>query len=158
MRYDKLLTQAYLRLASDFNVPITDAVKTSAEEFGGSIAQWQPFPDTVDAMRRLGRYYKLVPLSNVDNASFKQTCEGPLKGVRFWKCYVAEDIGSYKPDLKNFEYLITQAGKDSGGEVGKEGICMVAQSLWHDHVPSRKMGISSVWIDREGAGMVSFFS
>ena len=101
-------------------------------------------------MKRLSKYYKLVPLSNVDKASFAKTCKGPLNGVPFWRVYVAEEIGSYKPDLRNFEYLVEHAKSDSQSEgeegVEKEEICMVAQSLFHDHRPAKKMGLSSAWV------------
>ena len=152
MRYDKLLAAAYLLLAQDFGVESTEQVRADAKAFGEDIESWQPFPDTVNAMQRLGKYYKLVPLSNVDKASFKKTCEGPLKGVPFWRVYVAEDIGSYKPDVRNFGYLIQRAKSDSEGEgergIEKGEICQVAQSLMHDHVPAKKMGMSSVWVSR----------
>ncbi len=152
MRYDRLLAEAYLLLAQEFGVDITDKVRSDAQTFGESIDQWQPFPDTVNAMKRLGKHYKLVPLSNVDKASFRKTCAGPLNGVPFWRVYVAEEIGSYKPDLRNFEYLIEHAKRDSEGEgekgVEKGEICMVAQSLFHDHRPAKKMGLSSCWVSR----------
>jgi 2-haloalkanoic acid dehalogenase type II len=157
LRYDKLLTEAYLRLAQEFDVEITDAVRSDAEKFGLSVDQFQAFPDTVDAMKRLAKHYKLVPLSNVDKASFTRTCSGPLNGVPFWRVYVAEEIGSYKPSLNNFNYLIEHVKSDSQSEgnkgIEKEDILHVAQSLQHDHVPAKKMGMSSVWVNRSGAGM-----
>ena len=69
----------------------------------------------------------------------------------FWRVYVAEEIGSYKPDLRNFEFLVEHAKLDSEEEEGGEGvrkgeICMVAQSLFHDHRPAKRMGLSSAWV------------
>ena len=151
MRYDKLLAETYLSLAQDFNVEITDSVRSDAEKFGNGIEQWPAFQDTVDAMKRLGKYYKLVPLSNVDKASFTRTLKGPLAGIPFWRVYVAEEIGSYKPDLRNFHYLIEHVDEDAKSEgekdgVKKEQILHVAQSLKHDHVPAKKMGMTSAWV------------
>ena len=105
-------------------------------------------------MKRLSKHYKLVPLSNVDEASFAKTCAGPLREVPFWQVYVTEEIGSYKPDLRNFEYLVEHAKSDSQGDAeGEEGvvvekgeICMVAQSLFHDHRPAKTLGLSSAWV------------
>jgi FMN phosphatase YigB (HAD superfamily) len=103
-------------------------------------------------MQSLATNYKLVVLSNVDRASFSRTLSGPLAGVSFDGIYTAEDIGSYKPDLRNFEYLVTQAGKDFGAR--KEEILKVAQSLIHDHIPAKKFGLRpSVWIKRAGDGV-----
>ncbi|KIX98146.1 uncharacterized protein Z520_06226 [Fonsecaea multimorphosa CBS 102226] len=151
-QYDELLRDAYLRVAGDFGIDVSEEVKEEAEKFGQSIGSWPAFPDTVDACQRLVKQgFKLVPLSNVDRASFSRTCAGPLKGADFFRVYTAQDIGSYKPDLRNFEYLIKHAKEDAGVE--KEEILHVAQSIFHDHIPAKKMGMASVWINRKGAGM-----
>jgi FMN phosphatase YigB (HAD superfamily) len=71
-----------------------------------------------------------------------------LAGCHFDAIYTAQDIGSYKPDLKNFHYLLEHVKSDFGVE--KEGLVHVAQSLFHDHRPAKKVGIQSVWVDREG--------
>ncbi|WEW55762.1 hypothetical protein PRK78_001195 [Emydomyces testavorans] len=138
---------------------LLDVEKTS---FAASIAAWPAFSDTVDAMRRLKKHFKLVPLSNIDRASFNKTLHGPLSGVHrdlpesnqtfFDAIYTAQDIGSYKPDLRNFEYLIAHAKEEFGVE--RDDILHVAQSLHHDHEPAKKMGLNSVWIAR-GEGGVS---
>lgn len=158
MRYDKLLKEVYLLLAKDLgSEPNSPEIQSQATKFGESVGDWVSFPDTVDAMKRLGKYYKLIPLSNVDRASFARTNAGPLNGVKFWRVYVAEDIGSYKPDLKNFEYLLKHLDEDDksegGSGISKEQNLMVAQSLYHDHKPSKQIGMASVWIDRKGSGM-----
>jgi 2-haloalkanoic acid dehalogenase type II len=154
MRYDLLMTESYLKLAAELIVPITDAVQSDAEKFGKSVGDWPPFQDTVDAMGRLGKHFKLIALSNVDNASIERTRTGPLQGLQFWRIYTAEDIGSYKPSLRNFDYLlqhINEADMSEGGSgIGKHEDLHVAQSLFHDHEPAKKMGMSSVWINREG--------
>lgn len=156
MIYSELLRRTYLKMANDLGVEVTSNIESEAQLFGNSCGSWLAFSDTIDAMQRLAKYYHLVPLSNVDVQSFTRTCEGPLKGVNFWRKYLAEDIGSYKPDLRNFEYLLKKLNEDEksegGGEISKEEDLMVAQSLFHDHAPCKKMGIASVWIARKGAG------
>jgi 2-haloalkanoic acid dehalogenase type II len=148
-QYPDLLHDVYLRIAKDFGAKATEE---DAKAFGASVGAWEPFPDTVDACQRLVRAgFKLVPLSNVDRESFGRTCSGPLRDVDFFRVYTAQDIGSYKPDLRNFEYLISHAKSD--GNVDKDDILHVAQSVFHDHVPARQMGMASVWINRKGAGM-----
>ena len=125
-----------------------DQVEEACKEYGGKIGEYPAFSDTVDAMQRLGKYYKLIPLSNVDNRSFEEALSKALKGVHFDAIYTAEDIGSYKPDLRNFHYLLEHVKLDFGVEKGE--LCHVAQSLFHDHGPAREMDIQSVWVDRKG--------
>ena len=86
-------------------------------------------------------------LSNIDNNSIAATLSGPLKGVDFDAVYTAQNIGSYKPDLKNFKYLVEGVEKDLG--VIKAEILHTAQALMHDHEPAKIMGLRSAWIDRE---------
>jgi FMN phosphatase YigB (HAD superfamily) len=106
-------------------------------------------------MKRLGKHYKLVALSNVDRESFARTCAEPLNGVTFWRSYPAQDIGSYKPDLETFEYFLKHLNEDDKAEGGrgiaKDQNLHVSQSLFHDHKPAKQMGMSSVWINRKGA-------
>jgi len=148
MIYTSVLAEVYKRIAAELDVPVTPE---EAHAFGQGIGDWEAYPDTVAAMQSLGRRYKLAPLSNVDNASFARTLAGPLKGVKFDAVYVAEDIGTYKPNLNNFHYLIDHVKEEFGIE--KDEICMVAQSLKHDHVPAKTMGMRpSVWISRAGNG------
>ena len=148
-KYNELLHDTYLRIGNDLGVKATE---DNATAFGSSVGSFAAFPDTVDACQRLVKSgFKLVPLSNVDKESFSRTLAGPLKDVDFFRVYTAQDIGSYKPDLRNFEYLIKHAKEDGGVE--KDEILHVAQSIFHDHVPARKVGLASVWINRKGAGM-----
>lgn len=151
LKYDELLTEVYLRIAKDWEIDVNDEIKNEANKFGESVGSWAAFPDTVEACKKLAKHYKLVPLSNVDRDSFSKTCAGPLKGVDFWKVYTAQDIGSYKPDPANFEYLIKNLENDGGFK--KDEILHVAQSLFHDHRPAKNAGLSSVWINRAEAGM-----
>ncbi len=124
-------------------------VDEACREYAGKIGTYPAFPDTVAAIKRLGKHYKLIPLTNVDNKSFAQTLSGPLKGCDFDAIYTAEDIGSYKPSLKNFHYLLDHLKQDFGIEKGD--FCHVAQSLFHDHGPASEMQLMGVWVDRQGA-------
>jgi len=125
-----------------------EQVDEACKEYGSKIGTYPAFPDTIEAIQKLAKHYKLVPLTNVDNESFKGTLTGPLKGCHFDACYTAEDIGSYKPDLKNFHYLLDHVKSDFG--CTQDEIVHVAQSLFHDHEPANKMQLDSVWVDRKG--------
>ncbi|KAK4506576.1 hypothetical protein PRZ48_000308 [Zasmidium cellare] len=125
-----------------------DQVDEGAKTYSGQIGTYPAFKDTVAAIQRLGKHYKLIPLSNVDKKSFQVTLDGPLKGIDFDAIYTAEDIGSYKPDMRNFHYLLEHVKLDFGVE--KDQLVHVAQSLFHDHGPAKQLGLYSVWVDRKG--------
>jgi 2-haloalkanoic acid dehalogenase type II len=141
--YNKVLAESYVRLATELGVIASAEDK---ERFGASVGDWKPFPDTVSALQRLKKHFKLVILSNVDRASFARTLSTQLAGVEFDAIYTAEDIGSYKPDQKNFQYLIDHCEKELG--VKKDKIIHTAYSLFHDLVPAAKIGLSSSYIER----------
>ena len=144
MIYSIVLSQIYMRLASTLEVAVTEK---EANAFGHGIGGWHAYPDTVNALLRLKKFYKLVALSNCDRVSFSKTTSGPLKAVKFDAIYLAEDIGSYKPDLNNFRYLTEHVKSDFGFD--KDQITHTAQSLSHDHVPAKTFGLPpSVWISR----------
>ena len=140
MKYADLLAEVHAQLARAWG-----AAPSAAESraFGESVRDWPAFPDTPDALRYLKQHYKLVILSNVDRASFAATL--PRLGVTFDAIYTAEDIGSYKPDARNFAYLIDRLAAMG---VARRHILHTAQSLFHDHGPANAAGLASAWIDR----------
>jgi 2-haloacid dehalogenase len=140
MRYADILAHVYRALAARWGVTATDE---EAIAFGGSVKDWPAFPDTAAALADLARHYKLVILSNIDRASFAGSA--PKLGVAFDAVYTAEEIGSYKPDPRNFAYLLARLGEQG---IGRADILHVAQSLFHDHVPAEDAGLTSAWIDR----------
>lgn len=149
MKYAELLTKIHPQIASKLELPEPPAEQNAA--YGQSIGSWPAFPDTVDALKRLSKHYKLVVLSNVDRESFGYTNTGPLQGVPFDLVITTQDIGSYKPNLKNFEYMLKIV--DEKFAMRKEHVLQTAQSQFHDHQPAKKMGIKSCWIVRPGAVM-----
>jgi 2-haloalkanoic acid dehalogenase type II len=136
-----------LRVVEDGHLS-QEQVDEAAESYSQQIGSYPAFTDTVAAIQSLGKRYKLIPLSNVDRSSFEKTLSGPLKGCHFDAIYTAEDIGSYKPDVRNFEYLLEHVQSDFG--IGKDELCHVAQSLFHDHEPAKKFDLQGVWVDRSG--------
>lgn len=140
MPYAALLALVHARLARLWHVPDDRAENN---RFGQSIRDWPPFADTIDALRVLGQRARLVILSNVDRASFQATND--RLGIAFDAIYTAEDIGSYKPDPRNFTYLIDRLAEDG---YQKSDVLHVAQSLYHDHAPANMIGLASAWIDR----------
>lgn len=146
MPYSQVLAAIYPQFATKLGLEPPTAQES--EKFGRSVGQWPAFPDTVDALRRLSKHYKLLVLSNVDKESFSASTAGALEGFRFDKVITAQDVGSYKPDHRNFEHMLEVAQSEFG--VGKEQVLQTAQSQFHDHHPAKKLGIKSVWIERRG--------
>lgn len=146
--YRDVLAVVYKRLAEDWSSPVT---WEECIAYGNSIGDWPAFPDTPEALAYLKRFYQLVILSNVDNASF--ALSNRRLGVEFDGIYSAEDIGSYKPSPRNFEYMLA---KLEGRGVAKSQILHTAESLFHDHATANTFGLASCWIhrrhDREGFG------
>ena len=138
--YRDLLAVVHKRLAEEWNAPAT---WDECVAYGRSIPDWPAFPDTAEALQYLKKHYKLVILSNVDNESF--SASNKKLGVTFDAIFTAEDIGSYKPSLRNFEYMLA---KLAGMGIKKEEILHTAESLFHDHRPANEAGLASCWIYR----------
>ncbi|WP_137392014.1 haloacid dehalogenase type II [Rhodoligotrophos defluvii] len=139
-RYSELLAVVYKRLSEEWALPVS---WDECVAFGQSIKDWPAFPDSAEALLYLKDHYKLVILSNVDNASFAESNKR-LK-VAFDAIFTAEDIGSYKPNLRNFEYMLE---KLTAYGITRGDILHTAQSLYHDHRPANELGLTSCWIDR----------
>jgi 2-haloacid dehalogenase len=116
-----------------------------ATGFGASAGQWPAFPDSGDALRRLQERFQLAVITNCDDDLFAQS-ERRL-GIAFDHVVTAQQAGSYKPDHRIFELAFERIDRP------RERILHVAQSLFHDHVPARALGLATVWIDRrDGRG------
>lgn len=114
-----------------------------AAQFVASCSNWPPFPDTVESLRYLSRFYKLAILSNVDNASLAGTMR--LLEVPFEMTITAEDVGSYKPGLPHF---LSAFERLAAKGISKDEILHVAQSKHHDIKPGRELGLTTVWVNR----------
>jgi 2-haloacid dehalogenase len=105
-----------------------------------SLASWPPFPDTVEALRALGRRFKLAVISNIDDDLFSHSAR--LLEVPFDWVITAEQVRSYKPARRNFTHALRRIG------VPGERLLHVAQSLYHDIAPATQLGLTSVWVNR----------
>ena len=142
MLYNQILENVHRGLAKRFDL------KTSIEmdrAYGASVPHWPAFPDSADALRRLKRRFRLVILSNIHREGF--AASNRKLGVEFDAIYTAEDVGSYKPDPRNFEYMLDRLNKDLGFRAS--AVLHTAQSLFHDHVQARAFGLANAWIDRQ---------
>ena len=146
--YRDLLPIVYRRLAEEWRVSVT---WDECVAYGQSVKDWPAFPDSAAALQYLKQHYKLVILSNVDNQSF--AASNARLEVEFDAVYTAEDVGSYKPSDRNFDYMLHHLPALG---IEKGDILHTAESLFHDHGPANRHGLASCWIyrrhDQEGFG------
>lgn len=135
--YREILAAVAGDFAREYRIQLTDE---EANGLADSIQRWEPFPDTVPALKRLKSRYKLAVLSNIDDDLFAFTApklEVPLDCV-----VTAQQVKSYKPSCHNFEVLLDRLGIEKGR------LLHVAESLYHDVVPGHALGIATVWVNR----------
>lgn len=139
-KYQELLASVYRRLAEEWNVEVS---WQECLAYGQTVKSWPAFPDSGAALQYLKKHFVLVILSNVDNDTFAYS--NARLGVHFDGIMTAEDIGSYKPSDRNFEYLKMMMARR---EIEPGEILHTADSLFHDHEPARRHGLTSCRIFR----------
>ena len=118
-------------------------IEVTAEElaaFGESVPGWPAFDDSTDALRRLSGRYRLGVITNCDDDLFAASAlrlEVPFEWV-----FTAEQAQDYKPSVAPFVMALTAI------DVPKERVLHVAQSLYHDHVPAKQLGLATAWVNR----------
>ncbi|XDZ65210.1 haloacid dehalogenase type II [Alphaproteobacteria bacterium LSUCC0684] len=147
-KYSDLLGVVYRRLAEEWGVEVT---WEECQAYGLSVRQWPAFDDSRAALAYLKQHFKLIVLTNTDNTSFSGS--NARLGVAFDGVFTAEDIGSYKPDDRNFEYMLETLRRQG---IEKREILHTAESMFHDHAPANRHGLANCWIyrrhDKEGFG------
>jgi 2-haloacid dehalogenase len=108
--------------------------------FGGSVADWPAFPDSAAALAALHERFKLGVITNCDDDLFAAS-QAKL-GVEFDWVVSAQQAKRYKPNPRGFELMFERVG------LPPSRILHVAQSLFHDHVPAKRLGLSTVWVNR----------
>ena len=142
MVYTELLSTVHKSIANTFNLKTNESLDLN---FGGSVEHWPEFDDSQTSLKFLKQHLKLIILSNVDRKSFAQS--NKKLGVNFDAIYTAEDIGSYKPNPNNFNYMIDHLKKTF--DIERNDILHVAQSMHHDLVEAKSHGLDTAWIDRQ---------
>ena len=120
---------------------------TELQHFSESVRDWPAFPDSPDALRALQLKYKLAIISNIDDDLFALSAQ--RLHVTFDTIVTAQQARSYKPSPNNFQTAFQRIG------LPPAKILHVAQSLFHDHVPAKSLGLSTVWVNRR-QGQVGF--
>jgi 2-haloacid dehalogenase len=137
LRYRDVLTRCLREVCRKYGFEPTD---DAAAAFGASVADWPAFPDSSDALRRLKSRFRLGVITNCDDDLF--AASNRRLGVGIDWVVTAQAVGSYKPDRRNFEAAFAVI------DLPRDRILHVAQSLFHDHLPAKRLGLSTIWIDR----------
>ncbi len=110
------------------------------EQFSASVKDWPAFPDSGRALQALKKKFKLAIISNIDDDLFAFSAQ--RLQVQFDWIVTAQQARSYKPSFNNFQVAFRRMGLPGNR------ILHVAQSLFHDIVPAKALGLSTVWINR----------
>jgi 2-haloacid dehalogenase len=135
--YRMILAEAMRRVCAEVGVEPPDE---DVARFAGGVGEWPAFADSTDALRALAGRFRLGVITNCDDELFAGSQR--RLGVTFDWVITAEQARNYKPSLANFELAFERIG------LPRERILHVAQSLFHDHVPAKSLGLTTVWIDR----------
>lgn len=114
-----------------------------ARSLPDSLATWEPWPDTVAALRSLKSRFRLAILSNVDDDLFAAT--RPKLGVEFDEIITAQQAQAYKPSLKIFELALSRINAPA------HRVLHVGQSIYHDVIPAQALGLATAWVNRPSA-------
>lgn len=135
--YRQVLAGVVRDFAHELHFDVTAAEAAGLSE---SIRTWQPFADTVPGLHRLHSRYKLAIVSNIDDDFFADSARHLQ--VPFDAVVTAQQVRSYKPSLNHFDELLRRIA------VPRERLLHVAESLYHDVVTARSLGIATVWVNR----------
>jgi 2-haloacid dehalogenase len=133
--YRDVLAGALRGVAADLGFEPSDE-----QAFAASVGDWPAFEDSAEALAALKRRYRLGVITNCDDDLF--ALSNRRLGVEFDWVITAQQARGYKPRRENFELAFERI------DVPRERILHIAQSLFHDHVPAKALGMTTVWIDR----------
>lgn len=105
-----------------------------------SLASWEPFNDSVAALRKLKSKPQVGIISNIDDDMFMASA--PKLGMDFDYVTTAGQARAYKPSLKIFELAERKLG------VKRSQWLHAGQSIYHDVIPAKSLGLATVWVNR----------
>jgi 2-haloacid dehalogenase len=117
-----------------------EATAAEQDSLPDSIASWKPFPDTVNALKKLHSRFQLAIISNIDDDLFAMTAH--KLGIDFDQVITASQAGAYKPSPTIFRLAQQKLG------VSAQEWLHAGQSIYHDVIPAKSLGISTVWVNR----------
>lgn len=125
-------------------------VPGAAEGLKDSVKDWPAFPDSVDALKRLRKHFRLVAMTNARRWALDHMAA--TLGQPFDDRVTVDDVRFEKPDPQFFAFA---RGRLSTNGIFFEDILHVAQSQYHDIGVAKKLGYTVAWIERR-KGMKGF--
>jgi 2-haloacid dehalogenase len=139
-RYRAVLTETTRRAAKRMEA---DLKSDDATALVSTIPYWPPFADVGPALGELRRDgWKLALLTNCDRDIIALT-QRRLPAA-FDAVVTAEDVSAYKPNPAHFRLFQSTFGSSAGAWIH------VAQSYFHDIKPTHELGITRIWVNRQG--------
>jgi putative hydrolase of the HAD superfamily len=148
LRFPDDLARVYQVIAPDLGLAPDPAL---GEKLRASVAGWMPFADSVAALARLKRDYRLIAMTNAQRWAFRHF--DAALGRPFFAAFTTDDTGTEKPAPAFFHAVFDFVASEGAS---RDDILHVAQSQYHDIGVSRDLGMTNCWIerrhDREGYG------
>ena len=138
--YRRVQAETLLRLAEQFQLSLLPEHRDLLAE---TLPDWLPFADTCPALVQLKARFKLGILSNIDRDLFARTARHFPVG--FDLVVTAEDVRAYKPAHAHFLRGLDRVRQD------RSRLLHVAESAYHDGIPTSQLGLPWVWINRTGS-------
>jgi 2-haloacid dehalogenase len=137
--YRDIAARAVERVLRDLKLPVDP---DDGPSFSDMMPTWRPFPDTGDALRRLGGRYKVGVISNMDNVVLFETVS--RLGAPIHMRTSAEDARAYKPDPAPFKLALSRLGLEPAQ-------VLHAGFGWkYDIATARSLGMKTAFVNRSG--------
>ena len=139
-RYRAVLTETARRAAKKLDL---DLKPDDATALVSTIPHWPPFADVGPALSQLRKEgWKFALLTNCDRDIIALTQR--RLPASFDAVVTAEDVSAYKPDPAHFRLFQSTFGSSADAWIH------VAQSYFHDIRPTHELGITRIWVNRQG--------
>jgi 2-haloacid dehalogenase len=139
-RYRAVLTETTRRAARQLELELKP---DDATALVSTIPYWPPFDDVGPALSELRKEgWKFALLTNCDRDIIALTQR--RLPASFDAVVTAEDVSAYKPSPAHFRLFQSTFGSSAGAWIH------VAQSYFHDIRPTHELGISRIWVNRQG--------
>jgi 2-haloacid dehalogenase len=139
-RYRAILTETTRRAARQLELELKP---DDATALVSTIPYWPPFDDVGPALSELRKEgWRFALLTNCDRDIIALTQR--RLPASFDAVVTAEDVSAYKPNPAHFRLFQSTFGSSAGAWIH------VAQSYFHDIRPTHDLGISRIWVNRQG--------
>ncbi|TMD35707.1 MAG: HAD family hydrolase [Chloroflexi bacterium] len=139
-RYRAVLTETTRRAAKRLSVELKP---DDATALVSTIPYWPPFADVGPALGDLRKQgWRFALLTNCDRDIIALTQR--RLPASFDAVVTAEDVSAYKPSPAHFRLFQSTFASSASAWIH------VAQSYFHDIIPTHELGITRIWVNRQG--------